>query len=363
MKRKLFFYAIFLIVGLTFFVTVENVNATGCEGVETALIECGEKESGIGHILGLTINILTILIGILAVLGIVIAGIQYLTAAGNEAQIKKTKRRIFEIVIGLVAYALVAVFLQWILPGGSLNPSEIQHYEGTENPTEEKPGQSQDSGDVDVVPTRPEKHYEAKFSLEKGFELDYWLNVPENATDGMPLVVFLHGSGERGSSNAVKRLPQTQYIAKTSRPYIAVAPALKKDGSWSNSSTQKTVKSIIDKTVADYQVDKKRIYLVGFSLGAVGTWKMVNNYPDFFAAAVPISGGEGSSKAENFRHTKIYAAAGGKESGTSAKMKSFVDKINRAGGSATMTVYPGKNHSGMQNSIDYDEIFNWLLKQ
>lgn len=78
----------------------------------------GENGKGIMCVLKIALDILTVGIGILGVLGIVIVGIQYLTAGGNEEQTRKAKRRMFEIVIGLVAYVLLYALLNWLLPGG-----------------------------------------------------------------------------------------------------------------------------------------------------------------------------------------------------------------------------------------------------
>lgn len=71
---------------------------------------------GIICIIRLVVDILSVLVGIVGVIGIVVVGIQYLTAGGNEEQTRKAKRRLFEIVIGVVAYALVYALLKWLLP-------------------------------------------------------------------------------------------------------------------------------------------------------------------------------------------------------------------------------------------------------
>lgn len=77
---------------------------------------CDNDGDSVINILNLVVNIMTIGIGILGVLGITIVGIQYLTAGGNEEKTRKAKRRMFEIVIGLVAYVLIYAALQWLLP-------------------------------------------------------------------------------------------------------------------------------------------------------------------------------------------------------------------------------------------------------
>ena len=86
-------------------------------GVETAILTtCGQDEDGVGCILRLVVDIMSIGVGILGVIGITVVGIQYLTAGGDEGKVKKSKQRMFEIVIGLVAYVVIYAALRWLLP-------------------------------------------------------------------------------------------------------------------------------------------------------------------------------------------------------------------------------------------------------
>lgn len=85
-----------------------NGTSTGCE--------CGKGE-GIISILSFVVNILTIGVGVLGMIGITIVGIQYITAGGNEEKTRKAKRRMFEIVLGLAAYVVVYALLSWLIPG------------------------------------------------------------------------------------------------------------------------------------------------------------------------------------------------------------------------------------------------------
>lgn len=106
-----------------------------CNGVDTAIISCEEGVSGIGAILGVILNVMTVGIAVVATIGIVVAGIQYLTAAGNEEQTRKAKTRISQIVFGLIAYALIYAVMQWLMPAGALKPEEITYYEAVERIT------------------------------------------------------------------------------------------------------------------------------------------------------------------------------------------------------------------------------------
>lgn len=86
-------------------------------GVETAILtDCGQDEDGVACILNLIVDVLSIGIGILGVIGITIVGIQYLTAGGDEGKTRKAKQRMFEIIIGLVAYVVIYAILKWLLP-------------------------------------------------------------------------------------------------------------------------------------------------------------------------------------------------------------------------------------------------------
>lgn len=109
---------IVLLIAFTSFFYGSSVFAAKCGGADTALLDCNDDEGGIWHILSLILDIFSIGVGILGVVGISVAGIQYLSAGEKEEQTRKAKNRIFQIVIGLVLYALVFVGLEWLMPGG-----------------------------------------------------------------------------------------------------------------------------------------------------------------------------------------------------------------------------------------------------
>ena len=102
-------------------ITDENGNTTTFTNDKGESIRCakvGNTGDGILHILAIVLNILTFGVGILATFGIAISGLQYLTARDNDSQVAKAKMRIFEIVIGLIVYAILWTLLQFVIPGG-----------------------------------------------------------------------------------------------------------------------------------------------------------------------------------------------------------------------------------------------------
>ncbi|MBR2994681.1 hypothetical protein IKF32_02075 [Candidatus Saccharibacteria bacterium] len=129
--KKLLLGIFTLIMGFSFLLSVTPVFAEStC--VETALFGCVPDENGdsIFRILNYIVDIMTIGIGILGIIGITIVGIQYLTAGGSEEKTRKAKRRMFEIIIGLIAYVVIYALLKWLMPSFGDNPlqntSQIQ---------------------------------------------------------------------------------------------------------------------------------------------------------------------------------------------------------------------------------------------
>ena len=199
------------------------------------------------------------------------------------------------------------------------------------------------------------------YKHSNGHNLDYVLSVPEGAHTGMPLVVFLHGDGEVNNPNAVKNLKPVQHM-HASNKYITLAPVTKTTD-WSSGYIQAALKGLIDKYISEYKIDTKRIYIMGFSRGAIGTWTFVNSNPSLFAAAIPVSCCGGISGA-NFKTTKVYALAGGYENNYIGCMKSNVNAINAAGGSAIFETVPGQTHSTITGAFPYSKVLDdWMLKQ
>ena len=216
----------------------------------------------------------------------------------------------------------------------------------------------------------PTEHYSATFEKRNythsnGKSYDYWINVPEGATNNMPILIFLHGDGEMNNANKVKNLGQVQHI-KSGKGYIGIAPVGKnRDVDWASSASQAAIKGLIEKVAADFKSDKSKIYIWGFSRGAIGTWQLVNNNPGYFRAAVPVSCcAKISITPANFKNTRVYALAGSAESDYISCMRSNVNKITAAGGVATFETVSGANHSTITGKFPYSKVIdNWLLKQ
>ena len=197
--------------------------------------------------------------------------------------------------------------------------------------------------------------------------MSYHLVVPPNPTTNMPLWIFLHGDGGQttgGFTNYVK-----SGKAYTSEEFFYIAPSpipFRQD--WSGGSIPSDLKKLIDHLVQEYQIDEDRIIISGFSRGAIGTWTMVNNYPNLFSVAYPVSCRPVGVQAKNFLTTVVRAHAGdvyGKygmyEGEYADDMSALVSQIKKLGGDATMTIHHGKKHGEVNYILQEKETIEFAL--
>ena len=198
----------------------------------------------------------------------------------------------------------------------------------------------------------------------------YWLFLPndydEEAGKTWPLLLFLHGSGERGSDiDKVKvhgppKLLDDPAIASVC-PFITVSPQCPDDQSWSPLQ----LGLLLDELEKRYAVDKDRVYVTGLSMGGFGTWGLLYQFPDRFAAGAPICGGFDPAAAERFVDIPLWVFHGAQDAAVKVTMSSdLVEAIRAAGGNRVqLTVYPDLEHDSWTVTYDNRELYRWLLRQ
>ena len=205
---------------------------------------------------------------------------------------------------------------------------------------------------------------------ESGAEdIQYLLFLPKDynadAEKTWPLLLFLHGAGERGDDlNLVavhgppKRIVKEPDFAEKC-PFIVVSPQCHTDHYWS--PAQLTL--LLDEIEKQYKVDKKRIYATGLSMGGFGTWMLTAGQPERFAAVAPICGGSDTTLAEKFVNTPIWAFHGEADAVVPVKLtQDMVKAIEDAGGKKVkMTTYPGVNHDSWTQTYENQELYDWFL--
>jgi predicted peptidase len=203
----------------------------------------------------------------------------------------------------------------------------------------------------------------------KTVRADYLLYLPEGydtAQEEWPLMLFLHGAGERGdilSKVAVHGPPKL--IAKEAKafPFVIVSPQCPKDGWWSSELQIDTLNALLNDVVSRYRIDEERIYVTGLSMGGFGTWRLAAAYPDRFAAIAPICGGGNPEDAASIAQLPIWVFHGAKDEAVPIKQaEEMVAAVEKAGGKVKFTVYPDAGHDSWTATYNNPELYDWFLK-
>ncbi len=193
-------------------------------------------------------------------------------------------------------------------------------------------------------------------------KLGYLLYLPEdyNEKENTPLLLFLHGSGERGVGNLplVKVHGPPKIVDKKSLPFVVVSPQCPTDQRWDAA----VLSELLDEIVAKYHIEKRRIYLTGLSMGGSGSWSLAASDPSRFAAIAPICGRGDLESAEKLTGLPTWIFCGEKDrEQTVQNAQDMAEAINAAGGKAKLTLYPDLPHDCWTVTYDNPEFYTWLL--
>lgn len=196
-------------------------------------------------------------------------------------------------------------------------------------------------------------------------ELDYLLHLPQDYAaneQSWPLIIFLHGAGERGNDlNKVKAHGPAKLAAEgRDFPFIIASPQCPANQWWP--TMVEHVMALIDELTEQYRVDESRIYLTGLSMGGFGTWTIASTHPERFAAIAPICGGGQPYTARNIASLPVWAFHGAKDPVVPLqRSQEMVDAVNRAGGNAKLTIYPEAEHDSWTETYNNNELYEWFL--
>ncbi len=215
-----------------------------------------------------------------------------------------------------------------------------------------------------------------RFHFEKTIrsDLGYILRFPKEYKPGSgkrwPLVMFLHGVGQRGTNISDLFLHGPPKLAATGMdlPYVLLAPQCAPDQYWQND----VLLALLDRIVAEESIDKDRVYLTGLSMGGYATWYLGMKHPERFAALAPICGGGqvldvvlADSRSEELKQMPVWAIHGADDSVVPAsESEQMVLALRKLGNrSAKLTVYPGVGHDSWTQTYDDPKFFEWMLAQ
>lgn len=201
-------------------------------------------------------------------------------------------------------------------------------------------------------------------SMNTGNHMNYIIMHPKLCSE-LPLMIFLHGAGERGKNVEHLYRHGIPRIIKEGKeiPAVVLCPQCPERLVWN--SVVQDVKQLIDQTVDDYYISKEKICITGSSMGGFGTWEMIATYGNLFSGAAPVAGGGMSWRASNIRQTPVRAYHGTVDTTVPIVYSELmVNAVNSTGGKASLVCLDGLDHNdGIDKAYRDTDLIQWLLSQ
>jgi len=181
--------------------------------------------------------------------------------------------------------------------------------------------------------------------------------------DNWPLLLFLHGSGERGDDPELVTqcgLPHALNVGDKRIPFVVVAPQCPQRQKWEPDN----VIRILNDAAQKYRIDARRVYLTGLSMGGYGVWATAAAYPERFAAIAPICGGGAAKQAKHLKDLPIWVFHGLQDTTVSITHSiRMVNALNELDANVKFTIYPNEGHAGAwEQAYRRSTLFTWLLQ-
>jgi predicted peptidase len=215
-----------------------------------------------------------------------------------------------------------------------------------------------------VADEQPGDQRPARLQTQAELQLDYLFYLPEDYAQGesWPLLLFLHGAGERGDDLELvkKHGPPKLIAAGKDFPFIVVSPQCATGQRWEPIM----LLALLDEIASNYKVDRDRVYVSGLSMGGFGTWELAASAPDRLAAIAPICGGGEKFWVQQIAQLPVWAFHGAKDTVVPPdRSQQMVDELKRLGGQPKLTIYPEAGHDSWTETYDNPEFYQWLLEQ
>lgn len=216
-----------------------------------------------------------------------------------------------------------------------------------------------------------------------GESIPYRLFVPSqyDPKKKYPLILFLHGAGERGDDNEAQLIhPEVlRFVCDEENPCFLVAPQCPKGRKWVEvpwdfegphktpeepSLPMRLTMELLDALEGEFRIDPARRYVTGLSMGGFGTFDLLVRRPNDFAAAIPICGGADESRAERIAHVPLWVFHGSNDRAVPVvRSRSAVKVLEAAGGHPKYTEYEGMGHNVWSRAYHEPELRDWLFRQ
>jgi len=208
-------------------------------------------------------------------------------------------------------------------------------------------------------------------NAKDGSSLSYWLYTPQNATDKMPLIIYLHGGSGKGDDLDI--LMQNDGFPKYLKDgnfgevpaYIVIPQVSSNFKGWTD--IKNSVRDLADFCVATYGTDADRISLTGHSMGGTGTWNLALAFPELFSHVAPLSGSItiSDTNIDALANLPVWAFVGAKDRIVKPDSSiEFISELKKINDSAKITVFDGADHFSIPELVFLDEsinIIDWLI--
>lgn len=195
--------------------------------------------------------------------------------------------------------------------------------------------------------------------------MEYYVYVPEQAVESMPLVIYLHGIGSVGPLELNRDNPMIEKAREVygdDFPFLILAPSTS-IATWASHTVPERLKALTDYITEQYCVDPDKIIITGHSLGSAGVYRMLELYGDYFSAAVPVSEPDTSEvDASLCTNVRIWGFAGALEPECSDQMQKLTEEINALGGNARFTEIENCGHGRSPYGAFLWDVFEWMIK-
>lgn len=203
-----------------------------------------------------------------------------------------------------------------------------------------------------------------KSEIVTKFELNYILQKPEDCTSVKSLIIFLHGSGEKGNDlEKLKIHGPLKYVKNHTLDAYILAPQCPQDSYWDSEELY----FLIQKVIADNKIDKSRVYLTGLSMGAWGSWNLAFAHPELFAALVPIAGFvDRVPMIENckIKDIPIRIFHGLKDNVVNVHYSiDIYNKLRECNKDIKLEIFDDAFHDSWTRVYDNPDIYEWMFKQ
>jgi predicted peptidase len=184
------------------------------------------------------------------------------------------------------------------------------------------------------------------------------------------MILFLHGAGERGRNLGAVRKHGPLKLAEQAPglPFVIAAPLCPNNQWWE----AEPLIALLDDLLKRHKIDPRRVYLTGMSMGAYGVWELAVQYPERFAAVVPICGGgsplplllQDGPKIRQLKRLPVWAFHGAKDIVVPpSESERMVYGFTQIGGNVRYTVYPEVEHDAWTQTYNNPELYDWFLQQ